>query len=409
MSTMKFVHSADWQLGARFTRFGAKARDLREARIQTLQKAIDEAQNHRAEMFLIAGDLFADNQVERALVERVLNLFQNAPDLAFFILPGNHDPYTGPGCVWEHAAFKHAPPNVTLLREPKVIEIKGGWLLASPLRQKVSTIDPSLKLAELAKDLPPDCIRIGITHGALAIPGEHQPNDFPVALNAASRAGLDYLALGHWHTHQVCDNGRLIMSGTPEPDDFNQTEAGCVWLVEIETHGATPKLEKIPVATLQWESLELDFVDLDASRQALEAKLDQLRPRAKQTVIRVTLRGTVSPGDLETTQQRLEATLEPFLVWKIQNETYVEFKEAELAELQRQHPLLAMLVKDLMQMEHFCTGVPVRASFDAPAAIGLSEAQQMLKDAGIQLGELDSEFFRVAYRMLAQKLREAGA
>lgn len=406
---MRFIHSADWQLGARFTRFGTKARDLQEARIQTLQKAVDEAQNYRAEMFLIAGDLFADNQVERALVERVLKIFQSVPDLTFFILPGNHDPYTGPGCVWEHAAFKHAPPNVTLLREPNVIEIKGGWLLASPLHQKVSTIDPSLKLVELAKDLPPDSIRIGITHGALAIPGKHQPNDFPVALIAASRAGLDYLALGHWHTHQICDNGRLVMSGTPEPDDFNQTGAGCVLLVEIETRGATPKLEKIPVATLQWESLELDFADLDASRRALEAKLDQLRPHAKQTVIRVTLRGTASLRDLEQTQQWLEATLEPFLVWEIQNETYVEFKDVELAELQRQHPLLALLINDLTKMEHLCTGMPVRAALDASAAIGLAEAQQLLKDAGIQLGELDSEFFRVAYRMLVQKLREAGA
>src|SRR5438874_607499 len=78
---------------------------------------------------------------------------------------------------------------------------------------------------ELAKAARPDAIKVGITHGALAIPGKFQPNDFPIDPAAASRAGLDYLAIGHWHEWQVYDNGRLVMPGTPECDAFEREES----------------------------------------------------------------------------------------------------------------------------------------------------------------------------------------
>ena len=80
-----------------------------------------------------------------------------------------------------------------------------------------------------------------MTYGALAIPGKHQPNDFPIALNAASRAGVDYLAVGHWHNWQTYDNDRLVMPGTPEPDAFDQENSGCIALVEINGRGAAPE------------------------------------------------------------------------------------------------------------------------------------------------------------------------
>lgn len=406
---MKFVHSADWQLGARFAQFGAKAQALREARVQTLRVAVDKARQLGADAFLIAGDLFEDSQVDDATVRAALEIFATVADLPVFILPGNHDPYTGPGCLWERAAFAHKPDNVTVLSQSGVREVAGAFLIAAPLQQKVSTIDPSVKLAELAAALPADRTRIGITHGALAIPGKYQPNDFPISLEAATRAKLDYLAVGHWHNHQVYDNGRLVMSGTPEPDSFEQSGAGCVMLVEIARSGATPKLEKIPVATLQWESFEFAFLDPEASRQSLTANLDQLRARAAQTVVRVTLRGSAPAAVLDETHRWLDALLEQFLVAQIHDQSSVMFTAAELAELQRQHPLLAQTIMDLLQIEHLAHNAPLPTDFDAAAAIPLSDAQRLLADSKIELSKLDGEFFRLAYRLLNQKLQEVSA
>ena len=221
---MRFIHSADWQLGARFAQFGAKAETLRQARLDTLKTALKAARDRDADAFIVAGDLFEDNQVEDSLAAAVLQLFKEFASVPIFVLPGNHDPYTGPDSIWSRRIFSSPPANLVIFREPKAIEHAGGVLIGAPLTQKISTIDPSRRLDELAKAAPPGALKIGITHGALAIPGKHQPNDFPIDLAAASRAGLDYLAVGHWHNWQIYDNGRLVMPGTPEPDNFDQTD-----------------------------------------------------------------------------------------------------------------------------------------------------------------------------------------
>src|SRR5216684_3824799 len=102
---MRFIHSADWQLGERFLQFGVKA--------------------------------------------AALDALAAVPDLPVFILAGNHDPYSGPDCVWERRLFQQRPTNVTVLSRPTACEVGGGFLVASPLQQKVSTVDPSLTIAEL--------------------------------------------------------------------------------------------------------------------------------------------------------------------------------------------------------------------------------------------------------------------
>ena len=92
---MKFLHTADWQLGARFKQFGEKAGELREARFTALRRALEVARDRKVDAFIIAGDLFEDNEVDDAIVRRVVSLFSDFTGFSTFILPGNHDPYSG--------------------------------------------------------------------------------------------------------------------------------------------------------------------------------------------------------------------------------------------------------------------------------------------------------------------------
>jgi len=112
---MKFIHAADWQLGARFSQFGPKAELLRKARLQTLETALRKANQLAVDAFLIAGDLFEDRQVDDAVITAALAKFGGLSDLPIFILPGNHDPNTGPGSIWNRKPFTGKPSNVTIL------------------------------------------------------------------------------------------------------------------------------------------------------------------------------------------------------------------------------------------------------------------------------------------------------
>ena len=280
----RFIHSADWQLGARFSQFGARAELLRHARLHTLRRSLSLARQHAVDAVLIAGDLFEDNQISDSLVSSVIDVFREFPELPIYILPGNHDPHTGPDCVWRRKAFlaPAVPGNVRVIREAGVISLgPDACLIASPLHQKRSTNDPSLKLVELAATLPADTIKIGMTHGSLAIESKHKPDDFPIALNAATRAGLDYLAIGHWHNWLAdIDGGRIVMPGTPEPDRFSNDDSGNIALVEIASRGQLPRVQKLHVATLNWRELKYDFSLTTAPPAAAAAEPDAVTSAA---------------------------------------------------------------------------------------------------------------------------------
>jgi DNA repair exonuclease SbcCD nuclease subunit len=286
-------------------------------------------------------------------------------------------------------------------------------LLASPLQQKLSTTDPSLRFIELARSQPADVIKIGVTHGALAIEGKHQPNDFPIALNAASRAGLDYLAIGHWHNWLPdTDGGRIVMPGTPEPDRFGNDQSGHVAYVEIDGPGQLPRVQPLPINTLAWKSVTFDFVAPDASRATLDAVLNEHRATANQTVLRVSFTGVTSPALLAQTRSWLEGALKPFLVGQIVDRTRIALSGAELADLKSRHPILAQTIADIDRLEALATGEPNRAQEPAIAADGasapltLAEIQALLGPSKIDLASLTPELFSQLRQMLFQTLQE---
>jgi DNA repair exonuclease SbcCD nuclease subunit len=415
----RFIHSADWQLGARFAQFGPRGVQLREARLTTFRRALTLARERAVDAFIIAGDLFEDNQVDDALVNSVVEILREFTSVRTFILPGNHDPFTGPDSVWQRKAFLMPPSHVRVLTEPGVTDLGGVALLASPLQQKLSTVDPSLRFMELARSLPADTIKIGITHGALAIDGKHQPNDFPIALNAATRAGLDYLAIGHWHNWMAdTDGGRIVMPGTPEPDRFGNDQGGHVAAVEIAARGAVPRVEAISTQTLAWKSVPFEFLAADASRAALEAILAERHDAARQTVLRVTFTGVASPTALAATRAWLEAALKPFLVAQIIDQTRIALSAAELADLKSRHPILAQTLADIDRLEALATGEalhPAEAvgavALDLPdthaqAPLTLAVVQSLLAPSKIELASLTPEFFSQLRQILFQSLQE---
>jgi len=406
----RFLHSADWQLGARFSQFGARGAKLRAARLTTLKKVLDLARTEAVDAFFVAGDLFEDNQVDDALVTTVVDLFSDYPTLPIFVLPGNHDPFTGPDSVWQRRTWLKVPSHVRVLTEPGVTPLAPDvFLLASPLQQKLSTLDPSLKLVALASALPSTAIKIGLTHGALAIEGKHQPNDFPIALNAATRAGLDYLGLGHWHNWlSETDGGRIVMPGTPEPDRFGNDRAGNVALVEIEAPGHLPRVRAIPVAYVEWHPLTFDFANAMASRSSLEQIFARLSPHPERTVVRVTMTGTVSPQPLTETNAWLDEKLAPFLVGQKQDRTALALTGAELDDLGRRHPLLTQILADVDRMELLATGQSSAAAAQ-PSSVSpltLAEAQFVLAPSKIELSRLTVSDFAQLRQHLLRTLQE---
>ncbi|MEG3056957.1 MAG: DNA repair exonuclease [Methanoculleus sp.] len=252
---VRFLHTADWQIGMKATHTGEKAKIVRQKRFETASRIAELAEEKDVDFVILAGDTFEDHNVGDVAVKRTVDILNRLDPIPVYILPGNHDPMVSGG-VWDRASWKRIGSHVTLLREQR--EYLHGddiALYACPLAQKQSTRDPTAWIPDREDD---DRIRIGIAHGSLEI---WPALNFPIPMDRPEQSGLDYLALGDWHGHLV--SGRSAYSGTMEPTNFSENDPGNVLIVEIDEARAEPRIEAISVNLLDWVELEPEITTTD--------------------------------------------------------------------------------------------------------------------------------------------------
>lgn len=192
---MCVIGQVAWQsgsLGALCGRGGSGRRGVRRIRGHAARRVVGAARDSGADFILVAGDTLEDSGVDRVLIQKVADIVGSFGG-PVYVIPGNHDPLV-PGSVWEHPAWRSGG-NVRVLPEERPVEVPGGTLYPCPDRAKRSGKDPTAWI----KPEGGQGIRIGLAHGT--VEGVHQVEpDYPISRDAAERAGLDYLALGHWHS-----------------------------------------------------------------------------------------------------------------------------------------------------------------------------------------------------------------
>ncbi|MBT9140552.1 MAG: putative metallophosphoesterase YhaO [Dehalococcoidia bacterium] len=294
---VRFLHTADWQLGMKVKMLGESADRVREVRLKTARNLIEKTLERSVDFVIIAGDVFENNAVERHLITRVLEIFEEASRIPIYLLPGNHDPLT-PDSIYKGHLWKSAPNNVFLLDQKRPYPVKelNVILYPCPIEQKVSRLDPTawIKYEEDERDK----IRIGVAHGALDIEGMVSNPNFPINPRRAEEAGLDYLALGDWHSlfrYKGKDGiERTIYSGTPEPTAFDERNSGKAVFVKIEEPGSPPQIEEFESANLRWFEWEREITN-PGQIADLREKIENIS-EPQNTLLRIGLRGVADLG-----------------------------------------------------------------------------------------------------------------
>lgn len=288
---VKFLHTADWQIGMKAAHVGAIGQRVREQRLDSARRVVEAANEQAADFIIVAGDTFEDNAVDRVLVQKVADILGKffGP---VYIISGNHDPLV-PGSVWEHAAW-NSHDNLHVISEAQRIERDDCTIYPCPLFEKHGLADPTAWIE--ASDNP--MISIGIGHGT--VEGVSQTEtDFPIARNAAARSGLDYLGLGHWHSYAAYpdadENVRMAYSGTHETTKFGERDSGNALLVEIEDRHSPPVINAISTGGLVWKVLNENVAeegDLNRVRESIAAIADP-----ENTLVDLRLTGLLQHGD----------------------------------------------------------------------------------------------------------------
>lgn len=290
---MKFLHTADWQLGMKAVQVGAAGERVRQERLKTAGRIAQLAREQAVDFILLAGDTFEDNAVERVLIQQAADLLGGV-GIPVYLIPGNHDPLV-PGSVWEHPSWGFRN-NIRILLEENPVVVPGGRLFPCPVRDKFSRRDPTAWIsAEINSE-----IRIGLAHGSFEGVGGREL-ELPIPRDAASRAGLDYLALGHWHSLSLFPDGagvpRAAYSGTPEPSRFGERDSGRVLIVEIESPQSPPRITPFVVGGLIWETQTVPIRnrgDLARLRETIESW-----PRPEDTLLALKVSGFLEAGEQE--------------------------------------------------------------------------------------------------------------
>lgn len=300
---MRFLHTADWQLGmTRHFLAGDAQPRYSAARRDAVAGLGALAAEVGAEFVVVSGDVFEHNQLPPQVICQSLEAMR-AIGIPVYLLPGNHDPLDA-SSVYTSALFTaERPDNVVVLDRAGVHEVRSGLeIVAAPWRSKAPTTDLVAEVLQGLSAAP--ATRILVAHGGVDIldPDRDKPSVIRLsALDDALTAGtVHYVALGDKHSlTRVGDSGRVWYSGAPEVTNFDdvESEPGYVLIVDIDETdpGRVATVESRHVG--QWRFVTLhrqvdsrrDIADLDMNLDLMTGK--------DRTVVRLALSGSLTVTD----------------------------------------------------------------------------------------------------------------
>ena len=309
---VRFLHTADWQLGKQFENLGAppdKLAFLRQGRMDVVRRIGQLAIDRSVDAILVAGDVFERNEVGDQLIREALAAMRQVK-IPWLLLPGNHDP-AGPASVWDRIERIGCPGHVHLLHstEPVLLADGGLAVLPAPLTRKHQFTDPTEGFGQQVTSQA--AVRVGLAHGSLRnrlAPAAEQHN--MISDTRADEGHLDYLALGDWHSCKEVAP-RTWYAGTPEPDDLDQ-DSGAVLIVELRGPGVAPTVERVQVGSYRWHNLRAQLQSPGAVEQ-LRACLASVTEPLASAVVHLEVRGAVSLSERAAIDEELanfEATVQ---------------------------------------------------------------------------------------------------
>lgn len=318
---MRFVHTADWQLGmTRHFLNGEAQPRYSAARREAVARLGELCTEVGAEFVVVAGDVFEHNQLDPREVSLSLEALR-AIKVPVFLLPGNHDPLD-PSSVYTSALFSaECPAHVTVL--DGVHELRPGvQIIGAPWRSKDPTTDLTGDLVgELAAD---GVTRIVVGHGGVDALDPDPTKASLIRLDtveaAVRRGAVHYVALGDKHSRtEVGSTGRIWYSGAPEVTNYDDIEpdSGHVLVVDIDAADQSVAVSARRVGRWRFVTLRR-AVDTDRDIADLDLNLDGL-PDKERTVVRLALTGSLTITDkarLDTCLDRYSRLFAALTTWE---------------------------------------------------------------------------------------------
>ncbi len=337
---LRIVHTADVHLGARHADLGEQAAAQRERQFAAFKATVDLALAEKVDLFLIAGDLFDSNVQPKRSVERVAAELRRLAEakVRSVLIPGTHDVYDRASVyrAYDLPALAGSTPAddlVTVLTpERGYVHLRAcDVVVFGPVFATKRAPHSPLHGFDATSVVPEATYRVGMVHGAIAIPGKTDNDEVVITTEEIAESGLDYLALGHWHSAQQARAGGVTYAyaGAPEPVALDQDRAGKALLVELEVRDGhkTVTVEERVVGRTRFEKLRIDAADIASQPAFIEGVARRADP---DLVLDITIDG-IRRDELDLAVDEVEAALAPsFLKVRVRDGSVAALTEGTL-------------------------------------------------------------------------------
>ena len=271
-----FIHTSDWHLGQNFYGY-----DRSEEQGDFLGQLADIVRKRQPDALLVSGDIYhtaaPSNAAVNLYVNAMLDIHKACPTMAIIVIAGNHDSASrldSDQRLWQLA-------NVTVLGgisrdgdghadlSRHIIKVGNKGIVAAvpfaypasfPLttdapdvnrdQRQASYFQSLLDHANAQNDNLPVVLMAHLAVNNSDFTG-HDRNMLMECVELGTLgSGYDYAALGHIHRPQDVSQ-RARYCGTPVPVSFDEQCEHSVSIVEIDAHGAMPRVETKVIKNLK--------------------------------------------------------------------------------------------------------------------------------------------------------------
>ncbi len=256
--SVRLLHTSDVHLGATFKMLGERGGDQRRQLQRTLANVVGLAIQERVDAVLVAGDLFDSVAAARLMAPFAREQLGRLGEAGIPVcaIAGNHDPLgAGSAGIWQRLAgecphltvFGAAPQarifpdrDLTVIGRSVQDRLSSESTLAAFLAGGAAVADGThtAGLARVPAGARPTRHVVGVFHGSVQRP-DFETKFGLITPEEIGASGVDYLALGDWHSAQNVSAGRVAAwySGAPEMIGLDEPDSGNVCLVTVRGPG----------------------------------------------------------------------------------------------------------------------------------------------------------------------------
>ena len=289
---MLMIHTADLHLGASPDAGEPWGKNRKQELWDSFERLIEAVEVQKADLLLIAGDLFHRPPLLRELRE-FNDKLSTLSKTKVVLMAGNHD-HIGEnsfykGFSWAENVHFFENDKVTSVKLPELnVEVYGLSYHSKEIREP------------LYDDIKPE--NNGYYHILLAHGGDEK--HIPYSKEKLLKNGWDYIAFGHIHKPGMILPGCGVMAGSLEPTDH--TCFGAHGFVRAEVKDHKNLISLVPFAKREYKTLELNVTVQDTMGSIYRTLCEKVTEKGCDHIYDVIIKGK-RHASLELMEEKLKS------------------------------------------------------------------------------------------------------